>query len=104
MMTHVPICCQVSERRGDEQAEIVRGILEGAAGVDLHAVDARYHITCYQTFPSERSIKAATRRSATSNTLAGEVAAEAVVSAVRADTDRVWSCRIANLIQGERES
>ena len=103
-MTHVPICCQVRERRGDEQAEIVRGILEGAAGVDLHAVDARYHITCYQTFPSERSIKAATRRSATSNTLAGEVAAEAVVSAVKADTDRVWSCGTANLIQGERES
>ena len=62
--------------------------LEGAAA-DLHAADARYHITCYQTFTSERNIKAATRRSVTSNTLASEVAVKAVVSAVRADTDRV---------------
>ena len=60
-------------------------------GADLHAADARYHATCYQTFTSERNIKAATRRSTTSNTLASDVAVEAVVSAVRADTGRVWS-------------
>ena len=64
--------------------------LEGA-GADLQAVDARYHITCYQIFTGEWNVKAATRRSATSNTLASEVAVEAVVSAVRADTDRVCS-------------
>ena len=93
-MTQAPICCQVCERRGDEQAEIVRVHLEGA-GADLHAADARYHITCYKTFTSERNIKAATRRSATPNTLASEVAVEAVVSAVRADTDSVEFCRIA---------
>ena len=68
-MTHAPICCQVYERRGDEQAEIVRVRLEGA-GADLHAADSRYHVTCYQIFTSERNIKAAIRRSATSNTLA----------------------------------
>ena len=92
-MTHAPICCQVCERCGDEQAEIARKHLEGA-GADLHATDARYHITCYQTFASERNIKATTRRSATSNTLASEVAIEAVVSAVRADTECgvLWNC------------
>ena len=90
MMTHATISCQVCERRGDEQAEIIRVHLEGA-GADLHATDARYHITRYQTFTSERNIKATTRRSATSNTLASEVAVEAAVSTVRVDTDRVWS-------------
>ena len=35
--------------------------------------------------------KLQTRRLATSNTLASEVAVEAVVSTVKADTDRVWS-------------
>ena len=89
-MTHAPISCQVCERRGDEQAEIVQVRLEGAGG-DLHAANARYHVTCYQTFTSERNIKAPTRRSATSNTLASGVEVEVVVSAVRADTDRVWS-------------
>ena len=90
-MTHAPIYCQVCERCGDEQAEIVRKHLKGA-GADLHATDARYHITCYQTFASERNIKAT--RSATSNTLASEVAIEAVVSAVRADTECgvLWNC------------
>ena len=61
MMTHVPICCEVCERRGDELAEIVHVRLE-EAGADLDAADARYHIACYQTFTSERIIKAATRR------------------------------------------
>ena len=61
MMTHAPICCQVCERRGDEQAEIVHVRLK-EAGADLDAADARYHITCYQTFTSQRNIKAATRR------------------------------------------
>ena len=89
-MTHFPICCQVCYRRGDEQAEIVRVRLEEAGG-DLHAADARYHIAYYQTFTSEKNIKATTKRSATSNTLASEVAVEAVILAVRADTDRVWS-------------
>ena len=60
-MTHVPICCEVCERRGDEQAEIVQVRLE-ETGADLDAADARYHITCYQTFTCERIIKAATRR------------------------------------------
>ena len=90
MMTHATISCQVCERRGDEQAEIIQVHLEGA-GADLHATDARYHITCYQTFTSERNIKATTRRSATSNTLASEVVVEAAVSTVRVDRDRVWS-------------
>ena len=84
-----PVCCQVCERRGDEQAEIVRVRLEGT-GADLHAADARYHVTCYQTFTSERNINAVTRRPATSNTLASEEAVETDVSAVTADTDRVW--------------
>ena len=90
MMTHLPICCQVCYRRGDEQAEIVRVRLEEAGG-DLHAANARYHIAYYQTFTSEKNIKATTKRSATSNTLASEVAVEVVILAVRADTDRVWS-------------
>ena len=84
-----PVCCQVCERRGDEQAEIVRVCLEGA-GADLHAADAKYHVTYYQTFTSESNINAVTRRPATSNTLASEEAVETDVSAVRADTDRVW--------------
>ena len=100
-MTHAPISCQICERRGDEQAEIVRVRLEGA-DLDLHAADARYHVTCYQTFTSERNIKAATRRSATSNALASDVAAEAVVSAVRADTDRVWSSMELHILFKEK--
>ena len=55
-MIHVPICCQVCERRGDEQVEIVRERLE-TAEADLHAADARYHITCYQTFTSKGTSK-----------------------------------------------
>ena len=100
-MTHAPICCQVCEWRGDEQAEIVRVRLEGA-GADLHAADARYHITCYETFTSEKNIKATTRRSATPNTLASEVPVEAVVSAVRADTDSAEFCIIAYFVHRER--
>ena len=100
-MTHAPICCQVCEWRRDEQAEIVRVRLEGA-GADLHAADARYHITCYETFTSEKNIKATTRRSATPNTLASEVPVEAVVSAVRADTDSAEFCIIAYFVHRER--
>ena len=77
--------------------------LEGA-GADFHAADARYHITCYKTFTSERNIKVGTRRLATSDTLASEVAVEAVVSAVRADTDRVWShVKLHTLYKEKRE-
>ena len=54
---------------GDEQVKIIRVCLE-AAGADLYAADSKYHITCYQTLASERNIKAVTRGSATSNTLA----------------------------------
>ena len=87
MMVCVPICCQVCKRRGDEQAKIVRVHLE-EAGADLHGAEAKYHIICYQTSTSKRNIKAA-RGSTTSNTLASEVAVEAVVSVVRSDRDRV---------------
>ena len=90
-----PVCCQVCERRGDEQAEIVRVCLEGA-GADLHAADAKYHVTYYQTFTSESNINAVTRRPATSNTLASEEAVETDVSAVREQTQTecgvLWNC------------
>ena len=46
-MTHVPICCPVCKRRGNEQIKIVRVPFERAGG-ELHAVDYRYHITSYQ--------------------------------------------------------
>ena len=83
-MTHVPIYCQVCKKQGDERAKIVRMPLEGT-GADLNAVDSRYHITCYQAFTTERNIKSAIRGTATSNTLASEVAVEAVVSVIRAE-------------------
>ena len=102
MISHVPICCQVCERREDEQAEIVRVRLQGA-GTDLHGVDARYHTPCYQAFKSERNIKAATRRSATSNTLASEVTVEIVVLAVRAGKDRAWSSAELHTLYKEKE-
>ena len=56
-------------------------------GADLHAADARYQMPGI----SERNIKAGTRRSATSNKLTSKAEVEPVVSAVRADTDRMWS-------------
>ena len=87
-MTHVPICCQVCKRCGDEQVEIVQ-VLLGGAGADLLAADARYYMTHYQRLISERSIKVATRRSPNCYTFASEVAVEVVVSATRADTHRV---------------
>ena len=87
--------------REDEQVKIVRVRLE-RAGADLHAADARYHITCFQTFKSKRNIKAATRRSATTNTLASEVAVEAIFSAVRADANRVCSSVDLDILYKEK--
>ena len=76
--------------RNDEQAEIVQVRHEGA-GADLDAADARYYITCCQTFTGERNIKTGTKRSVTSNRLASKVEVEVVVSKVWANTDRMWS-------------
>ena len=99
MHTHATGMWKVKTSRNDEQAKTVQ-VRHERAGADLHAADARYHITFYQTFTVEKNIKAGARRSATSNTLASEAEVEEVVSAVRADTEGIH----AYFIQGERGS
>ena len=76
-------------------------VLKGLVRIYMQLMQG-YHITCYETFTSERNIKAATRRSANPNTFASEVPVEAVVSAVRADTDSAEFCRIAYFVHRER--
>ena len=60
---------------------------------DLHAADGRYHTECYTNFYSPRSVKSASAASSSSQEEV-DVAFETTVSAVRAESWRVWKIGI----------
>ena len=68
------------------------------AGADLDAADARYYITCCQTFTGERNTKTGTKRSVTSNRLASKVEVEVVVSSLSKHRQNVEFCGITCFI------
>lgn len=80
----------VCRSRHDDWGREVELRLAGPVS-DLHAADARYHADCYKKFCSPRSVKAASAAAGSSSQEEVDVAFETTVSAVRAESSRVWN-------------
>jgi len=79
----------VCRSRHDDWGREVETRLAGAVS-DLHASDGRYHTDCYKKFCSTRSVKSASAASSSSQEEV-DVAFATTVSAVRAESSRVWN-------------
>ena len=78
---------EACDYRDDEWATTVRVRIQGAIS-DLHAADARYHVSCRCKFTAQRSLTCAA--GSTSNSEAVDNALHSLIQTLKEDAKRNW--------------
>ncbi len=79
----------ICDQRNDEQANLVRLRVNGAAS-DLHAADARYHVNCRVTFQARNTIAAVTNESSSAQKCIDQ-AFQSVLAIVNQNRSLIWN-------------
>ena len=78
----------ICDCRDDDWASTVRLRIQGAIS-DLHAADARYHVTCRCSFTGSRAVATAAHSKTTSES--DDAAFNSLIQTVKQDLARVWN-------------
>ena len=95
--------------RGDNLADQVRIRVTGAAA-DLHAADGQYHKDCFQSFMSQRNVRAVRQRNCQPGIKANDAVFSKLIALIKSDPTHIWSsveihqAMLDNLNETDREN